>query len=187
MGKLLIFTAPSGAGKTTIVRHLLNCVENLAFSISATTRPARPGEIDGKDYYFISKEHFEELIADQAFVEWEEVYPGRFYGTLHSELERLWNAGYTILFDIDVKGALNLQAAYPERSCTIFIKPPSVAVLEERLRMRSTESEDSLRIRTDQAINELTYENKFDQILVNDVLERTLQQAETITRDFLAN
>ncbi len=186
MRKLVIFTAPSGAGKTTIVRHLLDAIDVLDFSISATTRPPRPGEIDGRDYYFVSNERFRELIQQGAFVEWEEVYPGRFYGTLRSEIDRLWADGKAIIFDIDVKGALSLQQRFPEESLTIFVKPPSIQVLQERLRTRSTESEDSLRIRTEQAANELKYENKFDRVLVNNILSTTLITAETMVRDFLS-
>lgn len=183
--KLLIFTAPSGAGKTTIVRYLLREIPGLAFSVSATTRPRRPHEVDGRDYYFISPEEFLAKVAANEFVEWEEVYAGLYYGTLHQELDRLWAAGKDILFDIDVKGALNLQAAYPDRSLSIFIKPPSEAVLRERLRKRDTETEASLRKRLDRAAEELAYADRFDRILINDDLEEALAAAMEMVTTFL--
>jgi guanylate kinase len=183
-GKLIIFTAPSGAGKTTIVRHLLRKYPQLAFSVSATTRPRRPGEVDGRDYYFLTPEAFQERVREGAFAEWEEVYPGRYYGTLHSELDRLWAAGKTIVFDIEVKGATNLKEAYPDRSLAIFVKPPSPDVLFARLRARDTETEESLRVRIARAAEELEFENNFDRIIVNDVLADTLQAAEAIAEEF---
>jgi guanylate kinase len=183
-GKLIIFTAPSGAGKTTIVRHLLRKYPQLAFSVSATTRPRRPGEVDGRDYYFLSPAAFQEQVREGAFAEWEEVYPGRYYGTLHSELDRLWAAGKTIVFDIEVKGATNLKEAYPDRSLAIFVKPPSPDVLFARLRARDTETEESLRARIARASEELEFENNFDRIIVNDVLAETLQAAEAIAEEF---
>lgn len=183
-GKLIIFTAPSGAGKTTIVRHLLRKYPHLAFSVSATTRAQRPGEIDGRDYYFLSTEEFHRRIDSGAFAEWEEVYPGRFYGTLHSELDRLWAEGKTIIFDIEVKGATNLCEAYPDRSIAVFVKPPSPDVLFARLRARNTETEESLRARIARASEELEFENNFDRIVVNDSLEETLLAAEALVEQF---
>ncbi len=186
MGKMVIFTAPSGAGKTTVVRHLLNKFDDtLAFSVSATTRPPRAQEIHGRDYYFITTEEFRRRIEAGEFVEWEEVYPGRFYGTLRSEVDRLWLQQKVILFDIDVKGAQSLKRAFPRESLAVFVKPPSPAALFERLRRRSTESEESLSQRISRAAEELTYENKFDKILVNDKLEDTLKIAENIVLQFI--
>lgn len=186
MNKLIILTAPSGAGKTTIVRHLLDSVGNLSFSISATTRPRRAYEQDGRDYYFLPVEVFKHHIEAGDFVEWQEVYPGKFYGTLRTEVERLWNEGKDILFDIDVYGALNLQKSFPERSLSIFVKPPSPEALLERLRKRNTETEQTLLERFKKAQEELSFENKFDRVLVNDVLNVALAEAEKIVRAFLS-
>ncbi|MDX1942971.1 MAG: guanylate kinase [Saprospiraceae bacterium] len=186
MNKLIILTAPSGAGKTTIARHLLKTFDLLAFSVSATTRTRRAHEVEGRDYYFISIEKFKELIAADAFVEWEEVYEDQFYGTLRSEIERLWALGKHIVFDIDVEGALNIKKQYPEQTLIIFVQPPSPEILFERLRERSTEDENSLRKRIAKATRELTYANKCDVILVNDILEKALQEAETIVKQFLS-
>lgn len=185
MSKLIILTAPSGAGKTTIVQHLLNTMPELAFSISATTRERRPNEVEGKDYYYIGVGDFKKLIAEDAFAEWQEVYPDQFYGTLHREMDRIWAEGKHIVFDIDVKGAVNLKNAYPDRSLAIFVKPPSKEVLFERLRRRKTENEESLRKRLAKAEEELTFENKFDHILVNDILEDALDEAQTVVRRFI--
>ncbi len=186
MSKLLILTAPSGAGKTTVVRHLLKTRNDLAFSISATTRAMRPHETEGKDYYFISPEKFRDLIAKDEFVEWEEVYTNQFYGTLKDEINRLWGMGKHIIFDIDVKGALNLKRIFPDNSLAIFVKPPSKEILFERLRQRKTETEESLKKRLARAEEELSYQNKFDHILVNDVLERALKEAEEVVAAFLS-
>ena len=184
-GKILIFTAPSGAGKTTIVRHLLRHFPQLAFSVSATTRPARPGEVDGKDYHFIDAAEFQRKIANGDFVEYEEVYPGRFYGTLHAEIERIWALKQTIIFDIEVKGASNLKQFYPDDSLAIFVQPPSKEVLFERLRGRSTEDESSLQVRFARAEEELGYADNFDRILINDQLKDALDEAEVITANLL--
>jgi len=185
MSMLFLFAAPSGAGKTTIVRHLLNTFDELAFSISATTRSRRPYEKEGEDYYFLTEERFKALIEQEAFVEWEEVYEGLLYGTLHSEVERLWKAGKHILFDIDVKGALNIKRSFPKEALAIFIKPPSVEVLYERLNRRKTESKDSLRKRIGRAAEEMSYEPQFDLVLVNDDLEVALREAEQIIQPYL--
>lgn len=183
--KLLIFTAPSGAGKTTIVRHLLSRFDQLAFSVSATTRSQRPHEKDGVDYYFVSPEKFKSLLAKEAFVESEEVYQGLYYGTLRSELERLWSLGKCIIFDIDVKGARNLKSKFEKEALTVFIRPPSAAVLFERLRNRRTETPENLKRRIDKAAEELTFESEFDIVLINDDLETALQEAEIIVETFL--
>lgn len=184
MNKLIIIAAPSGAGKTTIVKHLLGHFPRLAFSVSATTRARRDYEVDGRDYYFISPEEFRQHIARNEFAEWEEVYTNQYYGTLKKELERLWAQGYDIAFDIDVKGALNLKKAYPDQSLAIFIQPPSREVLIERLKRRQTESEESLQKRIAKAAEELTYANKFDLIIVNDELDKALQSAENAVTNF---
>ncbi len=185
MSKLLLFAAPSGAGKTTIVHHLLDTFSQLAFSISATTRTRRPHEKEGRDYYFISREQFQELIRQDAFVEWEEVYEGLFYGTLKSEVERLWKEGKHIIFDIDVKGAMSIKKAYPREALAIFVKPPSMEALEKRLQARRTEDEATLKKRMARAAEEMSYENKFDVALVNDVLDEALEKAEKIVKEFI--
>jgi guanylate kinase len=184
--KLLVFTAPSGAGKTTIVRHLLATFrDRLAFSISATTRSARAGEQDGKDYYFLSAEDFRQRITAGDFLEWEEVYPDKYYGTLRSEVERLWSEGKCVVFDIDVKGAQTIKSNFADESLTVFIKPPSFQALVDRLESRRTEDERSFRTRINKAKEELLYSDNFDQVLINDVLEDTLQQAEQLVDSFL--
>lgn len=186
MGKLIIVTAASGAGKTTVVKHILKKFKQLSFSISATTRSPRPGEVHGVDYYFIGWNDFEKKIHDDAFVEWEEIYPGQRSGTLKEEVERLWAEGKHILFDIDVKGAENIKKAYPEESLAIYVKPPSKEILFDRLRKRKTEDEEKLKARFDRAVFELTYENNFDVVLLNDVLEDTLKEAEELVSNFLS-
>ncbi len=185
MSKLVIFTAPSGAGKTTIVRHLLNRFDNLEFSVSATTRPRRPHEQHGRDYYFLSPEEFMQRVEKGDFLEWEEVYPGQYYGTLREEVERLWNEGKDVIFDIDVKGAWKLKQAYPDQSLAVFVMPPSKDVLFQRLRNRHTEDEESLRKRMARAAEELEWAPRFDVVLVNDRLEDALQQAEQLVSEFL--
>lgn len=185
MSKLLLFSAPSGAGKTTIVNHLLDEFEELAFSVSATTRDKRAYEVEGKDYYFISSGAFRKLIKKGAFVEWEEVYENQFYGTLKSEIERLWAEKKHIIFDIDVKGAYSIKKTYPEQSLSVFIKPLSTKVLFDRLKKRKTESEASLKKRIAKVAEELTYEDKSDLVLINDDLNRALQKAEEIVKNFI--
>lgn len=184
MSKLIIITAPSGAGKTTIVQHLLSSFDELAFSVSATTRARRPHEHDGEDYYFLSPEEFKKRIRKGDFIEWEEVYDNQFYGTLKSEVERLWNLGKHIIFDIEVKGAVNIKKHYPNDSLSIFIQPPSPEILFERLRNRKTESADSLRKRIDRATYELSCAHMFDTVLVNDVLSDAFAEAEALVTDF---
>ncbi|MBI5916653.1 MAG: guanylate kinase [Bacteroidetes bacterium] len=185
MGKLIVVTAPSGAGKTTIVRHLLATFGNLAFSVSATTRSRRENEREGVDYYYINVQKFRELVAQNAFLEWEEVYENQFYGTLKSEAERLWAEGKCVVFDIDVRGALNVKKAFPDQTLTIFVKPPSPEILFERLKKRKSETQESLQKRIAKAAFELTFEKHFDIALVNDDLEVALRQAEQIVGEWL--
>ena len=184
MSKLIIITAPSGGGKTTVVNHLLSKFDNLSFSVSATTRKPRPGEQDGREYYFLDWESFDNLVEERAFVEWELIYPGQRSGTLKKELTRLWDEDKHVLFDIEVKGARNIKEMYPE-ALAIFIKPPTAEILFERLRNRKTENEESLRERIKRAKMELSYEHRFDKVLINDVLEVALKEAEEMVRAFL--
>ncbi|MEM1357209.1 MAG: guanylate kinase [Bacteroidota bacterium] len=180
---MLIFTAPSGAGKTTIVRHLLHKFEALAFSVSATNRPQRPGEEAGVAYHFLSDQAFAEKVAAGEFVEYEEVYPGRYYGTLRSEVERIWALGKTVVFDIEVKGATNIKEMYPEQATAVFVDPPSSEILFQRLRDRNTESEADLLVRIARAEEELSYRDTFDRVLLNDDLATALGEAEEIVRE----
>lgn len=185
-GKLLIFSAPSGSGKTTIVRHLLEKYpEKIAFSISASTRQPRGTEVDGRDYYFISKEEFLHRVANEQFVEFEEVYSGTFYGTLKSELERIWAEGKHVIFDIDVVGGLRLKRKFKDRALAIFVHPPSLEVLESRLRGRGTDSDEKLQERLAKAAKELDFAEQFDVTLTNDRLEKALEDAEKLLEDFL--
>ncbi len=184
-GKMIAFTAPSGAGKTTIVKHLLGKYDELGFSISATTREKRKKEKEGKDYYFMSVDEFKSLRRKRKFVEWEEVYDDQFYGTLKSEVERVWSTGKHVVFDIDVKGATSIKKRYGERCLAIFIKPPSLNVLIQRLTDRKTEDEKSLQKRIRRVKRELKFETKFDKVLVNDLLEVALEEAELFVEDFI--
>jgi len=184
-GKLIIISAPSGAGKTTIVKHILGLDLNLKFSISACSRKPRFNETDGKDYYFISPEQFRVKIENQEFVEWEEVYGGCFYGTLKSEVERIWQTGNHVIFDVDVKGGINIKRQFADNSMALFIHPPSVAELEKRLRNRSTDSEEVIQTRVKKAEYELSFAAEFDKIIVNDVLEVALKETELMIRNFL--
>lgn len=184
-GKVLIFTAPSGSGKTTVVRHLLNKFGFLGFSVSATTRKKRPHETEGKDYYFISLEKFRNKISEKAFLEWEEVYTEQYYGTLKSEVDRVWAEGKHIVFDIEVNGATNLKNHYGDDALAVFIKVPTFKQLVNRLKARKTESEASLKKRIKRIKKELTYEKSFDMVLINDELDKTLEEAEQIVKNFL--
>lgn len=184
-GKLIIFSAPSGAGKTTIVHHLLGKVPNLEFSISATTRLPRGEERDGLDYYFITKEEFLHRIAKKQFVEFEEVYSGTFYGTLREEIERIWANGKTVIFDIDVEGGLHLKRKYGEQALAIFVQPPSLEVLKQRLTGRGTDSEEKLKERFAKAEKELNYASKFDIILKNYDLQTACDEAEELVTTFI--
>lgn len=185
MSKLIVFAAPSGAGKTTIVKHLMHQFPQLTFSISATTRQPRPGEQEGKDYYFLSPAAFQEKIKNEEFVEWEEVYKDQYYGTLRNEIARLWAQKCHITFDIDVKGALNIKKAFPKETLTVFVKAPSIEALYERLRARNTESEEQLQKRMDRMLEESSYAPQFDYILVNDDLLEAFAEAETLVRNFI--
>jgi guanylate kinase len=184
-GKLIIFSAPSGAGKTTIVQRLLKKVSDLEFSISATTRKPRGEEKDKEDYYFISKEEFLHRIAKKQFVEFEEVYSGTFYGTLRTEIDRIWQKGKTVIFDIDVEGGLHLKRKYEDQALAIFVQPPSLEVLKERLTSRGTDSAEKLLERFAKAEKELNYAPKFDIILKNYELEAACEEAEKLVKNFL--
>ncbi|PST84914.1 guanylate kinase [Pedobacter yulinensis] len=184
-GKLIIFSAPSGAGKTTIVHHLLRKFPEISFSISATTRERRGTEEHQKDYYFISKEEFLHRVAHQEFVEFEEVYNGTFYGTLRSEIERIWADGRHVIFDIDVEGGLRLKRKYDDDALAIFVQPPSLEVLKERLSGRGTDSPEKLQERFAKAEKELQYADKFDVILKNADLDTACAEAELLVRNFL--
>jgi guanylate kinase len=184
-GKLVIFSAPSGAGKTTIVKELLQSDLNLEFSISAASRAKRNNETDGKDYYFISADEFRKKIVNDEFLEWEEVYKDHFYGTLRSEIKRIWSNGSHVIFDVDVMGGLNIKKHYDDKALAIFVMPPSVEELEIRLRKRSTESEENLKKRIEKAYHELSYARDFDKIIVNDNLVKAVKEAKDIVRTFL--
>lgn len=184
-GKLIIFSAPSGAGKTTIVKHLLTKFPSLSFSISATTRESRGDEKNEKDYYFISKEDFLHRVALHEFVEFEEVYSGTFYGTLRSEIQRIWDNDQHVIFDIDVEGGLRLKRKYEEEALAIFVQPPSLEILKERLTGRGTDSEEKLQERFIKAEKELAYADKFDVILKNFDLQTACLEAEKLVGDFL--
>ena len=185
-GKLIVFSAPSGSGKTTIVRHLLGLPElNLEFSISATSREARGEEINGSDYYFISLEDFKKHIKAEDFLEWEEVYRDNFYGTLKSEIERIWAQGKNVIFDIDVAGGLRIKRKFPDETLAVFVKPPSIDELKIRLKKRSTESEDKINMRIAKASVELATAPQFDRIIKNYDLAVAKEEARQLVHDFL--
>lgn len=186
LNKIIIITAPSGSGKTTLVKRLLSSYSQLGFSISACTRQPRAGEVHGKDYYFYDEETFKKLIDEDAFVEWEMVYTGKYYGTLKSEMKRLWDAGKTPLVDIDVKGALAIQEKYRNSSLSIFIKAPSLEILKERLLHRGTETEQSLQERLDKAAYELSFLPEFDKVVVNDDLTQATNELIATIETFIA-
>lgn len=185
-GKLVIVAGPSGSGKTTIVRHLLGVYPRLAFSISACSRQKRMGEIDGEDYYFLSVEEFKDKINKGEFLEWEEVYPDKYYGTFRTEVKRLWKAERDVIFDIDVKGAMNLKKHFPKNSITIFIHPPSLKALEQRLQKRKTETPEFFEQRIKKAAEELSYAKQFDKIIHNDDLQTAFKDAEGLVGEFLS-
>lgn len=185
-GKLIVFSAPSGSGKTTIVRHLLGLKElNLEFSISAASREKRGNELHGKDYYFLSLKEFKNKIKNDEFLEWEEVYRDNFYGTLKTEVERIWAMGKNVIFDIDVSGGLRIKRKFPEQTLAIFVKPPSIDELKIRLKNRKTETEDKINMRVAKASAELATAPLFDVIVVNDDLEKALKESEKLVSNFV--
>lgn len=185
-GKVVIISAPSGAGKTTIVKHLLGISElKLAFSVSACTRPMRDGEVNGRDYHFMSVDRFKGMIDDNAFVEWEEVYKNNYYGTLKSEVERIWKTNHHVLFDVDVMGGVNLKSKFGKNALAIFVMPPSIEVLKQRLEIRGTETEEKIRNRINKASLELKFAKKFDITILNDDLTQALDESEKQVADFL--
>lgn len=183
--KILIITAPSGAGKTSITKKLMERFPELAFSISAATRAARGSEINGEDYYFISEDDFQNKIKNKEFAEWEMVYEGKYYGTLKSELERIWAADKIPVLDIDVKGAIHVQKQYPVNTLSIFIEPPSIEVLTKRLKGRGTETADSLEARINKAAYEISFKTHFDEVILNEHLEQACKNAEALVDTFL--
>jgi len=185
-GKVIIFSAPSGAGKTTLVQYALRQFPQLEFSVSATSRKPRNNEIDGKDYYFLHADEFKLRIASNDFAEWEEVYPSLFYGTLHSEIQRIWQNGHHVVFDVDVKGGMALKKIFGRQALAIFIMPPSIDVLQKRLQKRATESEDAIKQRVRKASDELSFYKCFDQIIVNDRIEMAKNDLIDIITRFLA-
>ncbi len=184
-GKLIIFSAPSGAGKTTIVHRILESRNDMEFSVSACSRPMRANEKDGVDYYFISAEEFRKRIANNEFLEWQEVYENSFYGTLKTEVQRIWAKGNSVVFDVDVVGGLNIKKYGKENALAVFVMPPSVETLEERLKRRSSETPETLKKRIEKANYELTFANKFDKIIVNDELEKAVKEAKDLIEEFL--
>ena len=184
-GKLIIFSAPSGAGKTTIVQHLLKVIPDLEFSVSACSRPIRKGEVQGLDYYFLSVDEFRQKIRNDEFLEWEEVYKDNFYGTLRSEVFRIWNKGHHVIFDVDVEGGLNLKGQYASSALAVFVMPPSIQSLEDRLKQRETETTESIARRLGKAGKEITSADRFDTILLNDSLTSALTEAEKVVKNFL--
>jgi guanylate kinase len=187
-GKLVIFSAPSGSGKTTIVHHLVSMNDlKLDFSVSACTRKKRAGEIDGRDYYFLTIDQFRMKIDENEFVEWEEVYKNLYYGTLKSEVNRIWDIGKNVVFDVDVMGGLNLKRQFGEKALSVFVMPPSIEELQKRLEQRGTDTPDKIKGRMGKAKFEMKYADKFDSILINDNLENALKEAEQLVRAFLFN
>lgn len=184
-GKLIIFSAPSGAGKTTIVHAMLERMQELEFSISACSRDMRKGEVDGKDYYFLGLDGFRKRIAENAFLEWEEVYKEHYYGTLLSEVERIWDEGKHVIFDVDVYGGVNIKKQFPEKALAIFVMPPSVEVLEDRLRKRSTDKEENIKKRMDKARHEISKAGEFDMIIVNNDLDTAIAEALAAIKEFI--
>jgi guanylate kinase len=186
-GKLIIFSAPSGAGKTTIVQHLLKKFPVLEFSISACSRTMRKDEKEGEDYYFLSVKDFKRKIINDEFLEWEEVYTDHYYGTLKSEIERIWNKGHHVIFDVDVHGGLNLKKIFGERALAVFVKAPSIQHLENRLKLRETETVESIARRINKAEQEIKLAPEFDKIVLNDKMEHAFEQAEQLVTQFLKN
>lgn len=183
--KVIIFSAPSGSGKTTIIKRLLTYFPDFEFSISATSRQARAGEVDGRDYYFLTKQSFEEKVNNNLFLEWEEVYAGICYGTLKSEIERIWNNDKIVVFDVDVLGGMRLKEYFGSKALSIFVMPPSIEVLEQRLRIRNTETEEAIEKRLSRSSLELQHSPKFDITVINDVLEQAVEEAKMNIQSFL--
>lgn len=184
-GKLIIFSAPSGAGKTTIVHHILKTFPQIEFSVSACSRAKRNGEVDGKDYYFLTVEEFRNKIQNDEFVEWQEVYKDNYYGTLKMEVERIWAKNHVVIFDVDVVGGLNLKNTYGNNALSVFVKAPSIQHLAERLKKRETETPESIARRMAKAEREMTYAEKFDAIVLNDDMNRAFEESEKLVRNFL--
>jgi guanylate kinase len=187
LGKIIILAAPSGGGKSTMAKKLLDDFDTLKFSVSATTRKPRSGEIDGKDYYFLTKETFEDRVQNQEFLEWEEFYNGTMYGTIKAHVESELEKGYFVMLDVDILGALNVKKIYGDDALTIFIKPPTMDILEQRLRDRGTESEESLSVRLERAEKEITYADKFDLLVTNDKIESAYSEINEAVRKFISN
>jgi len=186
-GKLIIFSAPSGSGKTTLVRHLLSVMpDKLQFSISATSRPKRGVELNGKDYHYLTVDEFKEKIKNNEFLEWEEVYAGTHYGTLRSEVERIWNEGKNVIFDIDVQGGLNLKHQFGDKALAVFVMPPSIKILEQRLNSRQTDSPESIALRVEKAEQELQTAKLFDCFILNEHLETAFKECERVVNEFLS-
>jgi len=186
-GKLIIFSAPSGSGKTTLVRHLLSVMpDKLQFSISATSRPKRGVELNGKDYHYLTVEEFKEKIKNNEFLEWEEVYAGTHYGTLRSEVERIWKEGKNVIFDIDVQGGLNLKHQFGDKALAVFVMPPSIKILEQRLNSRQTDSPESIALRVEKAEQELQTAKLFDCFILNEDLETACKECERVVNEFLS-
>ena len=185
MDKVIIISSPSGGGKTTIMHRLMESVPELEFSISACSRLPRQGEVDGKDYYFLTEDDFKRKIAEDAFLEWEEVYAGKFYGTLKSEVQRIWDRGSYVIFDVDVVGGCSLKDYFQNQALSIFIMPPNVEVLRERLLLRKTESQESIDVRVSRAEFELSFAGKYDVAILNDSLEKAVEQTQNAVMEFL--
>jgi guanylate kinase len=184
--KLLIITAPSGAGKTSITQHLMKVFPQLAFSISAATRTPRAHEKNGVDYHFMSVETFQQKIRNNEFIEWEMVYEGKYYGTLKAEIEKIWQNQQTPVLDIDVKGAIHVQGQFPQQTLSLFIQPPSITELKNRLQRRGTETEESLQARINKAAYEISFSHSFNHVIVNEDLSKACMEAESIVKTFLA-
>ena len=185
MGKLIVISAPSGAGKTSIVHHLLKSMDELSFSVSACSREKRDNETHGKDYYFLGVEGFQNKIKEDAFLEWEQVYENQYYGTLKSEIERIWSEGKTVIFDVDVIGGLNIKKQYPKQCLSLFIMPPSLEVLAERLLGRRSESDESLHKRLDKAEEEIAQNQEFDRVILNDDFEIACEETVEVITNFI--
>ena len=185
MKKLIVISAPSGAGKSTIVNYLLKHISSLSFSVSACSRPKRTNEVEGKDYYFISLNEFKNKIRNNDFLEWEEVYPNHFYGTLMTEINKIWSENKTVIFDIDVEGGVNIKNKFPKDCLSIFIMPPTLSALEKRLKIRGTESDEKLSMRLEKAKTEINKSKLFDNIIINDNLDKAFLHAKRLVLDFI--